>query len=213
MTVTARNVIDRVRVITGDSAAAIYADADIIRWINDAQIRVVRNSETAQQDVNFLTTQGAWVYPVTGGFLLVRDVWYNGQKVQSTTREKLNLLDPAWQGNISTMRGTPDYYWLTKDTINFYVTPDTSGLNVIATIVPRPPVVVNTTDNLAIPDEMLETIVTLCLEQAKTWDEDWAGAQYFQQAAQRRMGEDAYIESTRYTDTYPSIRSTPGDDW
>jgi hypothetical protein len=211
--ITTQNVIDRVRTITGDKTGAVYQDPEVIRWINDAQSRVLRNTETAQVEYSGVSVQGTYAYPVANGFLMVRDVWYDGHKLRRTTREELNQLNPYWQTNPSTSIGVPDLYWIQKDTINLYATPDTSGKTVKVTIVPRPTVLVNGADLLVVPDEMLESVVTLCLENAKTWDEDWTGAQYFQQAAKARMGEDAYVEAVRGTDSYPAVRLAPGEDW
>jgi len=213
VTITCQNVIDRVRAITGDRTAAIYADVDIIRWINDAQLRVLKSTETAQKDVTGTSAIGQWQYVIAGGFLMVRDVKYGGQQLQAITREKLNLLDPNWSQNPTGMLGTPDYYWLQKDTVNLYVTPDTAGFNVVVTLVPRPVVLTVVGDSLVVPDESIEAIVNLCLEDAKTWDEDWQGAAYFRDAAKQRMAEDAYLVDVPTIDSYPTIRSMPGDDW
>jgi hypothetical protein len=214
VTITTQNVVDRVRAITGDKSKVVYFDMDIFRWINDAQMRVVRATETNLTD--FVTTSGAsiWQYPVTpNGFLGIRNVKYNGVDIPPITREKLNLLDPYWMQSPGTKIGTPSFYWTQGTGLNLYVTPDTSGLTITATYVPRPPVVANGVDPLVVADSMLESIVQLCLEQAKTWDEDWAGAAYFQKAAKDRMAEDTYDEQVSQLESYPSIRSVPGDNW
>lgn len=211
--ITVQNVIDRVRLVTGDKTAAVFQDVDIIRWINDAQARALKNTETAQLDYSGVSTQGVFAYPVANGFLMVRDVWYDGHKLRRVTREELNQLNPFWMQNPTTNIGTPDLYWIQKDTINLYVTPDTTGKAITVTIVPRPTLLVATTDQLVVPDEMLESIVALCLENAKQWDEDWTGAAYFRDNAKQRLGEDAYVESMRGTESYPAIRLAPGENW
>lgn len=210
---TLKDIIDRVRVVTGDKSSAQFVDADIARWATDAQLRLMRNSERGQSEWTGTSVKGQNSYAVTGGFLMIREVFYNGSLVMPMTEEELNQYNPNRLISPTTQIGTPTLYWLTKDTVNLYITPDTNGLPIYVKRIPRPTDLVVSSDPLTVPDEQLETLVMACLQRAKEWEEDFEGAAYFRSELKDRTAEDSYQGQVQTTDSYPSIRSADGDDW
>jgi hypothetical protein len=132
----------------------------------------------------------------------------------------LNDWDSYWRTNPTTSIGVPQYYWEGLDNgtppnqlVNFYPTPDTSGLAIIVTALQEPANVVNVGDGLPVPDEFMETIVRYCLQMAAEWGEDWQAAQWFKKDVEDRMGDDRHVQATRAGNSYPVIRDSPGEYW
>lgn len=207
---TLQNLIDRVRLITGDTTSAQFQDTDIARWATDAQLDHIRETETSWLNVSIGPSVASQVaYPVAGGFLKVRDVYYDGVRIVPSTLNDINTGDPY--RNQAASVGQPSKYWLTKDTINLYPAPDSSGKTVRAELVPRPTDLVNTTDVFVVPDDMFETIVRHCLQKAAEWGEDWQAASYFKKDVDDRTARDMHHEATANSNSYPVIRDAVGE--
>lgn len=206
-----QNVIDRVRVISGDKTSSQFLDADIARWATDAQLDIIRTTEKPQVDSVIVSVAGQYRYPVVGGFLYLRNVVYNGSDLSESTKEQIDQLNPAWRINAASPNGIPQLYWSEADAFNLYPTPDTSGLSIIASITPRPTDLVNGTDVLTVPDENFNTIVQVCLQRTQEWAENWEAASYYRQESTARKMDDAHNAWVNTNDSYPVIRSVPED--
>src|SRR5215831_15278353 len=152
MTTTAQNVIDRVRVITGDKFSSQFVDADIIRWINDALDMHKTSVEWGKTVLNLTSVKGQYAYP-TGGHILIHDVYYNGTQLTSRSVDQINDFDPYRLTSPSTAIGVPQYYWEGLDNsgnqvINLYVTPDTTNLPIVVTALAEPSNIVSGGDGL-----------------------------------------------------------------
>lgn len=211
---TLQNLLDRLRVASGDKTSVQWSDADIARWATDGQLKILRYTETSKQILTITggSVSGQAAYLVDRGFLWVEAVYYNGAALSRLTQPELDDLDLNRLVSPTTSIATPLYYWLTKDTINLYPTPDTSGLVIQLICVPRPTDLTVGTDVLLIQDEQFETLVRYCIQMAKESDEDWTAASYYRQDVKERLAEDAYEEAHAGSAQFISVRTLVGDD-
>src|SRR5215813_3046774 len=87
------DVVIRVRRIFGDEAAVQVTDDDIIRWINDGQIEVVKHNEGALQKsdlVDLVANQSTYAMPAD--LLIVRALRFKYTSMQSFSRLKYKSL-------------------------------------------------------------------------------------------------------------------------
>lgn len=201
---TAQNVLDRVRTISGDKLSAQFTDADIYAWINDAQQTILKRTELNPADYNGVSVAGTSAYTPAGGFLWLRGLSYNGALLPRVSESRLDVLYP-YRRTVPTQQGTPTCYWLTQNTINLWPAPDTSGLAIVARIVPRPADVTTGASAITLSDDYFEMLVRYCLQQVKEWDGDAVGAAYFKKDLQDRMGDAMYDQAQLGSDFYPSV--------
>lgn len=210
MTLTAEDVVKRVRTIYGDREKSQIDDDDIFNWITDAQRWLVRKYKPVSSTV-LASVSGQSIYSPTGGFISVADVFYDSRQLALTTRKELDASDPYWLGSVASPSGTPRLYWLERNQLRLYPTPDTTGKVISVTSVVLPGSVTKLTDELIIDDGYLEPIVDRCLTRAKEFDEDWQGAAYFKSNAQEGATDASHEESNRGDDSFPVIRDDPAD--
>lgn len=201
---TGQDLLNRVRVITGDKLSAQFDDIDILNWATDAQNTLIKKAELNITDYAGTSVSGTGAYAPAGGFLWCKGVSYNGVMLTLVTENRLNTLYP-FRRTVPTEQGTPQVAWLTRDTINFWPFPDTSGLAIIARIVPRPAVLVDGSSTIAVQDDDFEILVRYCLQQAKEWDNDAVGAAYFKQDVKERTADAAFDASMLGNESFPSV--------
>lgn len=212
MALTADDVAKRVRSIYGDKNKNQLDDTDLCLWITDAQRRLVRRYKPVSSTL-LVSVSGQSIYTWAGGFISISDAFYDSTQIKSTTREQLDALDPYWLGNAATPSGTPQLYWVEGGQLRLYPTPDTDGKQISVTSVVLPGIVDDLTDPLVIDDAFLETLVERVLTRAREFDEDYSGASYHKQEAEKLSAEDATEEATRGNNSYPVIRDDLGDYW
>lgn len=202
---TAQNLLDRVRVITGDKLAAQFTDVDILAWANDGQQTLIKRAELGITDYTTNSIVGTGAYAVAGGFLWAKSISYNGVILPRVSESRLDVLYP-YRRTTPLEQGTPTCVWLTKDTINVWPVPDTVNLIIAARICPRPADLINGASSIAIADDDFEILVRYCLQQAKEWDGDAVGAAYFKQDVKERTADAMYDAAMLGNDTYPSVQ-------
>lgn len=217
--VTAGDAIDRIRVITGDKNKAQFSDAEIMNWITDAQYRLVQRIEAPQWEFIASTIAGQYSYTLTPGYLKIREVKVNDQIVNVTTSTEILRLYPSLPLGPPFNRyptGQPIWWWITEDVdpgLNMYPAPGITGQQIWGIKLDIPTALTTTTSALVITPDQLDTLVLMCLQRAKEWDTDYEGARYFDQMADKRMGEDSYNQQVRQIQTYPNVRQLPTDEW
>lgn len=199
------DVADRIKRQFGDESGVQVTDADILRWINDAQREFTRTNNLLQARGSLNVVAAQSEYPFPNDVLNLRSLNYDGYKLQGFTliefEEYLQANDPRGSAT-----GTPTCYTVWNDILRLYPTPDTSitdGLTIL--YIARPPVLTVLSDPLALPDEYFNRVVEYCLQQSYELDEDWAAAA--NKAAQLTSGLMQLQESQTWDkrDTYPVI--------
>lgn len=206
------DIITRVRRTFGDEAAVQIQDADIIRWINDAQIEIIKNNEGALQKTGFVDlVANQSTYTMPADLMVIRSLRYKYSDMQSFVLLKyksLQQFDEAidgWDGTYWSA-GHPAFYNVFEGKATLFPTPDqsnVSGLKVLYN--QRPTDVALSGDSLSLPLIYHSTVVRYCMWQASLLDEDLDPATLWQQYFQNDMSLLQGKETQENTQLYPTI--------
>jgi uncharacterized protein DUF6682 len=173
------DVIIRVRRVFGDEAAVQVTDEDIIRWINDGQIEIIKHNEGALQKTAFIDlVANQSTYTLPADLMLLRSLRYKYVDMVSYSNLKYQSMQQfdesvdGWDGTLYNS-AKPQFYTVYENKAILFPTPDqglVSGIKVLYNQVPA--VVTTTSDSMALPLIYFNTIVRYCMWQASLLDED-----------------------------------------
>lgn len=177
------DVMDRVKRSFGDESGVQITDADIIRWINDAQREMVKHNETLLEKAALTSTVAdQQEYTMPADLLIFRQVSYKPTGYRSFMKLKgysfveFNELVDGYDGT-EYPTGTPNVFTIHADKLILFPIPEESISNSLKIYYNRKPTdVVNSASTLDLPDSYFEPIVKYCLTQAYEMDEDWEAA-------------------------------------
>lgn len=202
----------RVKRIFGDESGAQINDADIDRWANDGQLDIVRRTECLQALLELNTTAADGSYDLPDDVIKVRRVTYDGVLLSRMELEELDGIHRSRDAN--TPVGTPSAYYIWARQLFLHPAPADGGTNNLDFYyVKTPPALVSGTDIPAIPLQMHEDIVRYCLARAKELDEEFKQADQVWSDYLMRMSMSVDEQHSPNADSYPAVRTLPGDDW
>lgn len=213
-----QDIITRVRRTFGDEAAVQVTDADVIRWINDGQIEVVKHNEGALQKTDFIDlVSGQAQYTLPTDLLLLRSLRYKFADMLSFSAlryKNMQAFDETldgWDGSAYSA-GSPQFFTMYEGKAVLFPVPEYSvvdGLKVLYN--QKPTDVVGLSDALALPLIYHNTIQKYCMWQASLLDEDHEPALMYR----GDFNEDLMLVKTRETTdpvaTYHTITVLEGD--
>jgi len=207
-----QDVITRVRRVFGDAAAVQVTDDDVIRWINDAQVEIVKRNDAALQKtdlIDLVVNQATYVMPTD--LLILRSLRfkYSSSLSFSALRYKnMQEFDDSvdgWDGTLYSA-APPQWFTMYEGKVILFPVPDQSmvdGLKVLYN--QKPTDVVGLGDTLALPIIYHNSIMQYCMWQASLLDEDHEPALMYK----TNFVEDMSILSSKETSdpvaTYPVI--------
>lgn len=194
----------------GDESGAQITESDITRWANDAVRDIVRKVEISNQHRETASVADDGSYELPDNFMYIARVTYSNRLLRESKLQDLDLSSNA----VDTVSpGTPESYYIWNNTLYLHPAPSSSGTgNLDIWYVSQPASLGSDIDVPEIPTYMHEDIVRYCLARAKELDEDYQGAAMFDSDYEARVMQARYEKSAQPTDTYPSVRTLPGDD-
>lgn len=212
-----QDVVTRVKRTFGDESGIQITDSDIIRWINDAQEQIVLDNEglmetTASAD----TVMDQPEYDVPNDFSILRSLKYKGYRLKYMSFAEFNeYIDgySAAPGVSPYGSGIPEVFMVWNEKITVFPKPSesiTGGLTIY--YIKHPPTVTLLADDLSIPLQYHNAIVSYCLQQAYELDEDYQKAQLkkedFNSTVMKLNDRNKWV-SQEY---YPRITTLPEDE-
>lgn len=198
----------RVKRIFGDESGVLIEDADIVRWINDGQLDVVRKTHTLTKTYTVPSVVGVPTYTLPIDFLLSIELKFGGRMLSSLPLSDFNLRFPNREA--TTESGRPEYFTVRGP--NFLLHPAPSEVaDITAFYVARPTLLNILTETPEIPVAFHEALVQFALMRAKELDQDWTSAERYQ--GQYSENVVAARSDTQWTDasSYPVVRDWDGD--
>jgi len=194
----------------GDESGAQITESDITRWANDAIRDIVRKVEITNQHRETSVISGDGGYELPDNFMYIARVTYNNRLIRERKMRDLDLDSP----NIDDVgNGEPGHYYIWSNTLYLHPAPAVGGSgNLDIWYVSQPAALVDDAQVPEIPTYMHEDIVRYCLARAKELDEDYQGSAIFDADYEARIMQARYEQSAQPTDSYPSVRTLPGDD-
>lgn len=173
---TVGEVMTAVKRQFGDESGVQLEDADIIRWINDAQDVIVAKTKVlkAKSTTSSVANQGSYTFP-SDNIHQVESIHYNGVRIPNMpfaeAEEYIFAADPD-----KTMVGTPEFWYEWAGTFTLWPTP--GGIEDIDLYYTKRPTPVTSAANiLSVPDKFYQDVVRYVLINAYEMDEDLANAQ------------------------------------
>ncbi len=224
-TMTAGDIITRVTRVFGDESAVQIQQADIIRWINDAQREAVMQHENLlQKSTTIDSVAGQATYPLPNDLFTLGAVYYrdtvdpNGSPymLRSFSREKMDQVADGWQGN-DFGPGIPQVYTRATETntissITLFPTPNASRAGGIKLLYSRFATDITAANqDIDLPAYYYGYVEQYCLMKAYEMDEDWESADkkasYIQSTIDFNNNRDAWFGRG----TYPTITADDED--
>lgn len=198
----------RVKRQFGDEAGAQISDADIIRWINDAQVDIAINNNLLQVTATTANTVGQQKFTLPTDLLTLRSVRYKNKKLIGYSMEEAESLISA----DSTERGVPIMYWMYANQLYLWPTPEVEGTDDLSLYYTRQPITIAVaSETPELPTQYHPRLVEYCIAQAAELDDN---LQHFQlKMSQFSQGVDKLKENVDWEqrDAYPSITVSPRD--
>lgn len=210
-----QDVADRVKRTFGDDAGVQVTDADIFRWINDAQLQIsVDNEDLLETVANSDIVSGQADYTTPTNLNTLRSLMYNNFRLRGVSFSNFNeYLDGFKSPNNTYGTGRPEVFMVYGGTITLFPTPQeniTGGLRIYYSR--HPASIGNLADALTVPDRYHNAVVEYCLKMAYEMDENlWMvemKGQGFDQTIQKLKNQEKWT-SREY---YPRITTLPEDD-
>lgn len=176
---TGQDIADDVRVIFGDTLSVQITDPDIVRWINDAQLKMARTMESITTVTSTtLVAQNEFI-PLPSGFLRLWTASVgdaagslnNSLELFISTLADVNAKDP-YRYNISNF-GRPTTIYRTVSGFGFYPIPDIAyGIQTQYSARPTPlGTLADSFDANTFPDEFLPDIKQFVLARCYEADD------------------------------------------
>lgn len=206
------DIMMRIRRKFGDESAVQVTDADIIRWINDGQRKIVLKNETLlEKTATADSVAGQQEYSLPIDLLILKFIQYKDTgttaylKLRGMTPVQFNEYIDGWSDG-GTVKGLPQIFTIFSGKIIAYPTPQnsvTAGFKIYYNRVPTD--VVTSLDTPDIPLSYHDSLVNYCMQQAYELDEDRDSAT----AEQSKVAEDIDLlrgrEDWKTQETYPVI--------
>lgn len=207
-----QDVITRVRRIFGDDAAVQVTDADVMRWINDGMVEIIKHNEGALQKTDLIDlVAGQSQYSLPTDFLILRSLRFKYTDMLSFSiirYKSMQEFDESIDGWDGTGYGTarPQFFTMYEDAVTLFPTPDTSvtdGLKILYN--QKPTDVTGLSDTLSLPLIYHNTVVKYCLHQASLLDEDHEPALMYKTDFNTDVKVLSNNETSDPIATYPTI--------
>lgn len=219
---TVSDIFTRVQRLFGDESAVQVTEADVIRWINDAQREVAMQHESMLIKEDTLSSvAGTNEYALPSDLFTLNHVSYKDGDTAGSfyplrwlPLAALNEYAGGWDGTDYTS-GYPQVY--TKDEngkIILFPTPDKTATNNIKLIYSRYPVdLTSSSDAIDLPHYYHSYVEHFCMMKAYEMDEDWEAADKKAQLLQSTIDFNNSRESWFGRENYPSVTPILEDWW
>jgi hypothetical protein len=160
----------------GDESGVQVTDADILRWVNSAQVEIVSKNQILVADATTPSIANIYDYDVSSlNIQTIHSIHYNGSRLEgiSFVDFESNILsgDPN-----RTSTGVPSLWAKWGNTITLYPTPSSDGDAIKIYYFGLPATVSALSETLSLPDNYYERILEYVLSKAYEMDENFAAS-------------------------------------
>lgn len=122
-----QDVVTRVKRTFGDEAGVQITDADLIRWINDAQEEISLTNQGLMETTataNVVANQAEYNLPAD--FSVLRSLKHKGLRLRSMSFAEFNEYIDGYSSTPGFGTGTPDVFMVWENKITLFPTPSTT---------------------------------------------------------------------------------------
>jgi len=181
-TLTAQNLIDRVKIILQDTTSVRWAESELLTWLNDGQREVVLLKPDAYVKNQSLLLVSGTKQAIPSDGVMVVDVVRNmstngttaGASIRIVSREILDSQVSSW--HVDTASTTVKHYVFDpRDPKRFYVYPKSDGTNYVELIYSAAPADILIAATLTLDDIYANALIDYICYRAYLKDVTFAG--------------------------------------
>ena len=206
-TKTVGDVYNYVKRVFGDEAGVQLANADIVRWINEAQRMLAIDNAAIQATATTPLVANQTVYSLSGITPRINDIsslLIDGRRIGnipvSQAEESISLADPE-----GSETGAPQFWYEWAGDIIFWPKPNAGGTITIRYTAEPDDVTTSSSDVLSLDDEYFMDIVNYVLKQAYEMDENPEMMQLKAQEFSQSVAERGEKGTNAQHMTYPTM--------
>lgn len=205
------DILIRVQREFGDEDEVQLERDDVLRWTNDAQLEIARKTEAIVRTLVLSGHQSQAVYKMKRDFLKIRDVFYDGNKLNYVSIQDLDKIAPT-RAAAPIQTGIPNVFSARYRQVFLWPAPDANGKRIQVEYIARPRLVIEDEDELELPEQYQAPILSYCMSHAYMLDGNMVPAQARNQEFETKSN--ALIGDPQWssTETYPMIGSSV-EDW
>lgn len=192
---------DRVERIFGDESGTFLEPADMLAWINDGQLEIVKKTDCLVTSVTAAITALDNSYAVPADFLKVIKLVLNGVQLTEAPFEGATTQTTGFLVDVPS-----GCYTIWNSTIYFASVDVNTVVNYTLFHTKRPAALTVDADIPAIPLEYHEDIVRFCLVRAKEMEEDYGASDRFLSDFNIRIANNRGDTGTKNINSYGSVR-------
>ena len=178
-TVTAQNIISKVRIILQDPDAVRWDNDELLGWLNDAQREIVLlkpDANSKAQDLP-LSVSGETRFSIADEGIslidIVRNKTGNKRAIRQINREVLDAQKQEWH-NDSPSGEIKYFIFDDRNPRSFLVFPPSNGAAVVETVISKSPSAIGLTDVIELDDIYANVIADYVLYRAYSKDAEYA---------------------------------------
>jgi hypothetical protein len=195
-------LIRKVQRSFGDDNSIFIKQDDILDWINDAQLQIVRETNCLVEEAFVAANLFPWTLP--DNFLKTARVLYGPKILSYVPVEGLD----SQSADLSNVY-VPNLYYFIKDQMRLYPNASTTDATSVTIQYDKMPVAItSTSEQLTVPPVYHEDIVRFCLARAHERNENYRGMEIAMQEFAARIS-DRIDESDVQDEAYSVIRDDP----
>lgn len=189
----------------GDESGVQLLDADIIRWVNEAQIEINSKNKVLKKRASIpaIEEQSTYILPSSYRIRQIESVHFNGSPLKPYTfaqaEQEILAIDPQLD-----QVDTPNSWYEWAGEITLWPKPNTTD-SITVYFTEEPEQLTSTTDLLSLPDKYFNAIRDYVLAQAYEMDESMDVALRKQEQFGNNVLEMSEEERTSQNMTFQSI--------
>jgi hypothetical protein len=205
-------MISKVQKLFGDTSEVEVSRADIRGWLNEGQIDIARKTECLKKHAQTDTLTSTGSYDLPDDFIKISRVTLNNYVLSMTSFPEMDNYDK--DRDVSTPVGQAYKFYVWGRTITVYPYPSVGATdNLDIWYIKRPADMDEDTDISELPSYLHEDVVRYALIRAKEVDEEFEQASRIQADYDLRLIQSREDSQNLNANSYPAVRSVPGDDW
>lgn len=208
---TGQEIYDRAVRTFGDEYSVQVTEADIVRWINDAQRTAIEHNPVLLEKATTSIVAEQATYPFDAANVhFVQALHFDGRPLKPLSFQEAQ----QWimENNVSDETGDPVLWYEFDGDYTLWPTPKESLADGLVLYYSKyPEDLTQLSDPLGLPDTYFNVIFGLVMKEAYTLDENWTGFQAFKGDAIEGLNRLSLNERRTQTNLYPFINVDPED--
>lgn len=197
----AQTILTDVRRALLESSAQFWSDAELLRYLNRAELDYVNKTRLLEDTAQLSLIQGRLDYALPSNWLSAKAVFfkienedgsYRWKRLYPTNVEKNAQSSPNFMNTTVDNQGEPQRYWIWGRSLWLDKAPDdTSDTTLLLFYKSKPIPLANATDSINLDDSLSEALTAYILDKA------WSKEDETEKAEEQKLIYDRYVAEGR----------------